>query len=218
MLGNFYTQGEICTNCTRVFLHRDIKDAFVRRLLEKTEKLVVGAPENPQTHIGALISEAHRRKVLDYIDKAKQAGATLLFGGDAPPEKVLANGAFVRPTIFDDCRDEMPHVCEEIFGPVMSLLSFANEDEVIERANNTPYGLAAGVFTQNLARAHRVVARLQAGICWINNYNIYPMQMPAGGFKQSGIGTENGMETIKQYTQLKTVYVEMGDVDSAFED
>jgi len=155
MLGNFYTQGEICTNCTRVFLHSDIKDAFVRRLLEKTKKLVVGAPEDPQTQIGALISEAHRHKVLGYIEKAKRAGASLLCGGKAPTAGALAKGAFVMPTIFTDCRDDMPHVCEEIFGPVMSLLSFTDEDEVVRRANNTPYGLAQQLQRLSDANAGR---------------------------------------------------------------
>lgn len=217
MVGNFYTQGEICTNCTRVFVHRQIKDAFVRRLLARTALLKLGDPRDEQTQIGSLISEEHRRKVLGYIDKAREAGATLLCGGGAPSSPALAKGAFVQPTIFDDCHDDMPHVRDEIFGPVMSLLTFDDEDDAVARANDTAYGLAAGVFTQDLRRAHRVIARLQAGICWINNYNIYPMQLPAGGFKQSGIGTENGMETVKQYTQLKTVYVEMGGVESPYD-
>ncbi|WOV91637.1 MAG: betaine-aldehyde dehydrogenase [Candidatus Zeuxoniibacter abyssi] len=217
MLGNFYTQGEICTNCTRVFVHHTIKNAFVKQLLHRTAKLKLGDPTNPQTQVGSLINRDHQQKVLACIEKAKLAGAKLLIGGGVPDDAQLANGAFVEPTIFDECQDDMPNVKEEIFGPVLSLLSFAEEDEVIQRANNTPYGLAAGVFTKDLVRAHRVVARLQAGICWINNYNVYPMQLPAGGFKQSGIGTENGMETVKQYTQLKTVHVEMGDVDLPYE-
>ena len=150
------------------------------------------------------------------MEKAKASGASLLLGGGAPKEKALAGGAFVLPTVFDNCEDDMPHVREEIFGPVMSLLSFADEDEAVHRANDTDYGLAAGVFTQNLTRAHRTVARLQAGVCWINNYNLYLMQMPAGGFKQSGIGTENGQETLRQYTRLKTVFVELGDMESPY--
>ena len=215
MIGNFYTQGEICTNCTRVFVHRSIKGAFIKELLARTKKLKIGDPMDPATQIGSLISREHQSKVLDYIAQAKAAGATLLTGGGVPA--AVTSGAFVEPTIFDDCTDDMPNVTDEIFGPVMSLLSFDDEEEVIQRANNTVYGLAAGVFTNQLARAHRVVGRLQAGICWINNYNVYPMQLPAGGFKQSGIGTENGMETIRQYTRLKTVTVEMGDIDSPYE-
>ena len=217
MIGNFYTQGEICTNCTRVFVHKKIKDDFIEQVVARTRPLIIGDPMNPQTQIGALINREHQQKVLGYIEKAKQSGAKLLLGGGVPDEASLAVGAFVRPTIFSECSDDMAHVKEEIFGPVMSILTFEDESEVIERANNTPYGLAAGVFTQNINRAHRVVAALDSGICWINNYNIYPMQMPAGGFKQSGLGTENGMETLRQYTRLKTVRVEMGDVDSPYE-
>ena len=216
LVGNFYTQGEICTNCTRVFLHQKIKKEFTRRLLERASRLTIGDPLNPQTQIGSLISMEHRERVLGYVEKAKASGASLLLGGGAPKEKALAGGAFVLPTVFDNCEDDMPHVREEIFGPVMSLLSFADEDEAVHRANDTDYGLAAGVFTQNLTRAHRTVARLQAGVCWINNYNLYLMQMPAGGFKQSGIGTENGQETLRQYTRLKTVFVELGDMESPY--
>ena len=217
MLGNFYTQGEICTNCTRVFVHRSIKEEFIRQVVGRSKKLKTGNPEDPETQIGSLISMEHREKVLDYIKKAEAAGAKLLLGGGAPDDPALAKGAFVLPTIFDECEDGMPHVREEIFGPVMSVLTFDEEDEAVRRANDTVYGLAAGVFTRDLNRAHRVAGRLEAGICWINNYNAYPMNLPAGGFKQSGLGTENGMETVRHYTRLKTVSVEMGGVDSPYE-
>lgn len=217
MLGNFYTQGEICTNCTRVFVHRSIKEEFIRQVVGRSKKLKTGNPEDPETQIGSLISMEHREKVLDYIKKAEAAGAKLLLGGGAPDDPALAKGAFVLPTIFDECEDDMPHVREEIFGPVMSVLTFDEEDEAVRRANDTVYGLAAGVFTRDLNRAHRVAGRLEAGICWINNYNAYPMNLPAGGFKQSGLGTENGMETVRHYTRLKTVNVEMGGVDSPYE-
>ncbi len=216
MLGNFYTQGEVCTNCTRVFVQREIKDAFVKQLVARSSRLITGDPLAPQTQIGALISMEHREKVLRFIAKAKEAGAKLLLGGGAPEDEKLSRGAFVCPTIFDECADDMPHVKEEIFGPVLSVLTFDDEDKAVRRANDTPYGLAAGVFTKDINRAHRVVARLDAGICWINNYNAYPMQLPAGGFKQSGLGSENGMETARHYTRLKTVQVETGDVDSPY--
>ena len=217
MLGNFYTQGEICTNCTRVFLHRNIKDAFVERLLERTKKLIIGDPMDMRTQVGALISQEHRARVLDYINGGVAAGAKLLIGGGAPEDEKLAGGAFVLPTVFDDCTDDMAIVREEIFGPVMALLSFEDDEEVLARANNTDYGLAAGLFTRDINRAHRIAARLQAGMCWINSYGVYNMHMPAGGFKQSGIGTENGLETLRQYTQVKTVYVEMGDMESPYD-
>jgi len=217
LLGNFYTQGEVCTNCTRVFVHGSVMEPFLERVVGRTRKLKVGDPTDPETQVGSLISKEHQEKVLGYIRMAQEAGAKLLCGGGIPADPALANGAFVEPTVFAECDDGMPNVRDEIFGPVMSILRFEDEEEVIARANDTDFGLAAGVFTSDLARGQRVVARLQAGICWINNYNIYPMQLPAGGFKQSGLGTENGMETVRQYTQLKTVYVEMGKIDSPYE-
>ena len=151
------------------------------------------------------------RRVLAAIEGGTR-NARLVCGGHRVTRYGLDRGNFVEPTVFADCSDDIPIVTEEIFGPVMSVLKFAMEDEVVRRANATPYGLAAGVFTRDLVRAHRVVAALQAGVCWINNYNITPVEIPFGGVKQSGIGRENGLVTIGHYTQLKSVYVEMGDV------
>jgi betaine-aldehyde dehydrogenase len=216
MMANFYTQGEICTNGTRVFVASDIHDEFVRRLLERTRRLIIGDPTDPQTQVGALISTEHMNKVLQYIAQGKADGATVLCGGKRPDNPALAAGNYVEPTVFSDCEDHMSITTDEIFGPVMSILRFEDEDEVIRRANNTNYGLAAGVFTQNLSRGHRVIAQLQAGTCWINNYNITPIEMPIGGYKQSGLGRENGPTAIEHYTQLKSVYVELGDVDCPY--
>ncbi|MCC4798456.1 betaine-aldehyde dehydrogenase [Enterovibrio norvegicus] len=216
MLANFYTQGEVCTNGTRVFVHDDIYDAFVEQLKTRTEKLIVGDPSHPDTQIGALISKDHLKKVLGFIEQGKQTHARLLTGGYQITEGDLANGNFVAPTIFAECDDGMPHVESEIFGPVMSVLRFSDEQDVIARANDTHYGLAAGVFTTNFSRAHRVIAKLQAGICWINNWGASPAEMPVGGYKQSGIGRENGVQTLSSYTQTKSVYVELGDVDSPY--
>jgi betaine-aldehyde dehydrogenase len=212
MMANFYTQGEICSNGTRVFVEESLADAFLERLVARTRRLRVGDPMEPSTHVGALISREHQEKVLSYIELGRQEGARLLCGGGRPQEPALARGFFVEPAIFAGCRDEMRIVREEIFGPVMSVLTFRTEEEVVARANDTPFGLAAGVFTRDLQRAHRVVARLQAGTCWINNYNITPVEMPFGGYKQSGIGRENHLAAIEHYTQLKSVYVELGDV------
>ena len=131
-------------------------------------------------------------------------------------EEEIAARFFVAPTVFDECRDDMSIVREEIFGPVMSLLTFNDEEEVIERANATEFGLSAGVFTNDLTRAHRVIARLQAGTCWINHYNITPIELPFGGVKMSGLGRENGRAAIEHYTQLKSVYVALGDVDAPY--
>ena len=216
LLANFYTQGEVCSNGTRVFVQSAIKDEFLKRLLARVAKMTIGDPLDPKTDIGALISADHRDKVLGFVAAGKAEGARLLYGGTVPDDPALKDGNFVIPAVFDGCRDDMTIVREEIFGPVMSVMGFQDEDEVIARANDTPYGLAAGVFTRDLARGHRVVARLEAGTCWINNYNITPVEIPFGGTKQSGIGRENGLAALEHYTQLKTVYVELGDVDSPY--
>ncbi|MGY8872300.1 MAG: betaine-aldehyde dehydrogenase [Pseudomonadales bacterium] len=216
LLANFYTQGEVCTNGTRVFVHDSIYDEFVSKVVERTERMIIGDPTDLNTQVGALISEEHMHKVLGFIDATKAAGARLACGGERVVEGDLAKGYFVKPTVFADCTDDMPNVKDEIFGPVMSILRFSDEEEVIRRANDTEYGLAAGVFSTNFARAHRVIARLQAGICWINTWGASPAEMPVGGYKQSGIGRENGIETLNHYTQIKSVYVELGDVDCPY--
>jgi betaine-aldehyde dehydrogenase len=216
LLANFYTQGEICSNGTRVFVQEGLHDAFLARLVEKTRGLKIGDPLDPATQVGALISKEHAEKVLGYIELGRKEGAEVAVGGGRPTDPALARGNFVQPTVFAACRDDMAVVREEIFGPVMTLLSFKEEDEVIARANSTPFGLAAGVFTRDLTRGHRVVAKLEAGTCWINTYNVTPIAMPFGGVKQSGIGRENGRAAIEHYTQLKSVYVAMNGVDSPY--
>ncbi|HCM06645.1 MAG TPA: betaine-aldehyde dehydrogenase [Oceanospirillales bacterium] len=217
MLANFYTQGEICTNGTRVFVQNEIYPKFIELLKQRTEKnIIAGDPMNPVTNFGALITENHKNLVLGYIEKGNQEGAFLLSGGkELSPEGVEA-GFFVAPTIFTNCTDDMTIVKEEIFGPVMSVLTFDDEAEVIKRANDTEFGLAAGVFTQDIRRAHRVVHQMEAGICWINAYGASPSEMPVGGYKLSGIGRENGSSTINQYTQIKSVYVGMKPLESPF--
>ena len=216
ILGNFYTQGEVCSNCTRVFVHESIHDAFVQQVRSRAEAMTIGDPMSPATDVGSLISEDHLKKVLGYIELGQSEGAHLVTGGRRVTEGPLARGFFVEPTVFADCRDDMRIAKEEIFGPVMCILRFDDEDEVICRANDTPFGLAAGVFTRDLARAHRVVARLDAGTCWINNFNITPIELPFGGNKQSGLGRENSPAALDAWTQLKSVYVELGDVDAPY--
>ncbi|MCF9443843.1 betaine-aldehyde dehydrogenase [Vibrio parahaemolyticus] len=216
MVANFYTQGEVCTNGTRVFVHESIYDDFVTQLKTRTERLIVGDPLDENTQIGALISKDHESKVLAAIEEAKASGATLLTGGYKVTDNGLERGNFVAPTIFVDCDDSMSVVQHEIFGPVMSVLKFSDEAEVIQRANDTEYGLAAGVFTQNLSRAHCVIHQIQAGICWVNAWGDSPAEMPVGGYKQSGIGRENGVETLKHYTQTKSVLVQLSDFESPY--
>jgi betaine-aldehyde dehydrogenase len=220
MLANFYTQGEVCSNGTRVFVQRKIFDSFLKRLKDRTEKIRLGDPLDPDTQMGALISKAHIEKVIRFIDSGKSSGATLLTGGFRPSKdfkgRDITSGNFLAPAIFTDCEDSMEICREEIFGPVLSLLCFDAEEEVVERANNSSYGLSAGVFTNDIKRGHRVIHLLQAGTCWINNYNITPIELPFGGYKQSGQGRENSLAAIQHYTQLKSVYVELGNVESPY--
>lgn len=217
MLGNFFTQGEVCTNGTRVFVHERIHDRFVERVKERlAENLVIGHPRDPETNFGALVSSEHMGKVLHYIRLGKEQGATLAVGGNQVHPKGCEDGFFVEPTMFTDCTDDMTIVQEEIFGPVMSVLKFSDEQEVIERANASVYGLAGAVFTTNIQRAHRVMHALECGICWINAFGASPAEMPVGGYKLSGLGRENGRAAIEHYTQLKSIYVGMQDLESPF--
>ena len=163
-----------------------------------------------------MASVPHMEKVLSMIESGKAEGARLLIGGGRDTEGARAKGAYVLPTVFSDCRDDMTIVREEIFGPVMSILVYDTLDEAIDRANDTHFGLAAGVVTKNVADAHRVIHRLQAGICWINTWGESPAEMPVGGYKQSGVGRENGLSTLAHYTRIKSVQVEMGEFASVF--
>ena len=216
LLGNFYSAGEVCSNGTRVFVQRGVRAEFIERLRARVAAMRVGDPLDPATQVGALISAEHMQKVLGFIARGRQQGARLITGGTRLTSGDLASGFFVAPTVFDACHDDMDIVRQEIFGPVMSVLEFSDEEEVIERANASEFGLAAGVFTNDLTRAHRVIARLQAGTCWINHYNITPVELPFGGVKMSGLGRENGRAAIEHYTQLKSVYVAMGDIEAPF--
>ncbi|MBC7282483.1 betaine-aldehyde dehydrogenase [Hoeflea sp.] len=216
MLGNFYSTGQICSNGTRVFVQRGVYDRFLERLKSRTEAIRIGDPLDPDTHLGPMVSVAQRDKVLGYIETGKREGARLLTGGGVPELQGFEAGAWIQPTVFADVTDDMTIAREEIFGPVMSVLPFDGEDEAVARANDTVFGLAAGVFTADLTRAHRVVAKLEAGTTWINAYNLTPVEAPFGGVKQSGIGRENGHAAIEHYTQLKSVYVATGPVDSPY--
>ncbi len=216
MMANFYSSGQVCTNGTRVFVHRSMQQAFEAKVIERVQRIRIGDPLDSDTNFGPLVSFAQRDHVLRYIEAGLAQGARLVIGGAAPSEAALAQGAYVLPTVFSDCSDNMSIVREEIFGPVMSILVYDDEDEVIRRANDSNYGLAAGVLTQDLSRAHRVIHRLQAGICWINTWGESPAEMPVGGYKQSGVGRENGLMTLQNYTRVKSILVELGGYTSVF--
>ncbi|WP_367158523.1 betaine-aldehyde dehydrogenase [Klebsiella pneumoniae] len=216
MMANFYSSGQVCTNGTRVFVPAKRKAEFEHKILERVARIRAGDLFADDTNFGPLVSFPHRDNVLRYIESGKREGARLLCGGEALKGDGFDNGAWVAPTVFTDCSDEMTIVREEIFGPVMSILSYADEAEVIRRANATEYGLAAGVVTPNLNRAHRIIHQLEAGICWINSWGESPAEMPVGGYKHSGIGRENGVMTLQSYTQVKSIQVEMGKFQSIF--
>ncbi|ASY68051.1 betaine-aldehyde dehydrogenase [Sinorhizobium fredii] len=215
MLGNFYSTGQVCSNGTRVFVQRKVKDAFLARLKERTEAIIIGDPMEETTQLGPMVSKAQRDKVLSYIEAGKAEGARLITGGGIP-NAVNAEGTYIQPTVFADVTDEMTIAREEIFGPVMCVLDFDDEAEVVARANATEFGLSAGVFTADLTRAHRVVDQLEAGTLWINAYNLAPVEIPFGGSKQSGFGRENSVAALNHYTELKTVYVGMGKVEAPY--
>lgn len=216
VMANFYSSGQVCTNGTRVFVPRMLQARFETKVLERVKRIRLGDPMVESTNFGPLTSVAHMESVLGYIEKGRSEGARLLVGGERVTEGNHAKGAYVAPTVFTDCTDDMTIVREEIFGPVMSILVYDNEDEAIRRANATDYGLAAGLVTRDLARAHRVIHKLEAGICWINTWGESPAQMPVGGYKQSGVGRENGLSTLEHYTRIKSVQVELGDYASVF--
>jgi betaine-aldehyde dehydrogenase len=213
---NFFSAGQVCTNGTRVFVHRSLMKRFEALVAERVGRIRIGKPSDPATNFGPLVSAAQLDKVLGYIETGKSEGARLVSGGNRLVDGDFARGQYVAPTVFADCRDDMRIVREEIFGPVMCLLEFDDENEVIARANATHYGLAAGVVTESLTRAHRVIHRLEAGICWINTWGESPAEMPVGGYKQSGVGRENGISTLEHYTQIKSVQVELGPYRPAF--
>lgn len=213
MMANFFSTGQVCTNGTRVFVSESMKSAFEKRLVEKMRFVRTGDLMSPRTNLGPLVSKAHYEKVAGYIkhgievDKAK-----VLCGGLEKPElrANFRNGFWMRPTVFTDCHDDMKIVREEIFGPVMSILTYHTVEEAVRRANETSLGLAAGVFTKDLDLAHKVIDRLQAGITWINSWGESPAEMSVGGWKMSGVGVENGTRGIEAWLRTKSTLVDMG--------
>jgi betaine-aldehyde dehydrogenase len=220
MMANFYSSGQVCTNGTRVYVHRSQAAEFEQKIVERVKRIRMGDPMDENTNFGPLVSEMHMQKVLNYIKTGALEGSRILdcraSSLDSGLDTKFAKGNYVQPTVFTDCRDDMTICREEIFGPVMCILTYDNEAEVIRRANDTDYGLAAGVMTENLNTAHRVIHQLQAGICWINTWGESPAAMPVGGYKQSGVGRENGLMTLQNYTRVKSIQVELGAYNSVF--
>lgn len=206
----FTNCGQVCLCSERIYVERPIFDAFVERLGMAAKDLKPGAPSEASTTIGPLISAEHRRKVLGYFEKAKAEGATVIAGGGVPNVSTdLEGGFWVEPTIWTGLSEDSAPVREEIFGPVCHITPFDTEDDAIRLANNSPYGLAAMVWTTNLSRAHRVSPQLEAGIIWVNTWNLRDLRTPFGGSKQSGVGREGGVYSLEFYTELKNICIKM---------
>ena len=212
ILGNFYSSGQVCSNGTRVFVQRRLREAFLARLTERLAAAVIGDPLDPATNFGPMVSEAQLQIVLGYVARGVEEGARLVCGGT----RIDRPGHWITPAVFADVTDTMTIAREEIFGPVMCVLDFDTEEEALARANATEFGLAAGVFTRDLARAHRLAAGFQAGTCYINSYNDAPVEVPFGGVKMSGVGRENAKVAINHYSQVKSVFVRMGALEAPF--
>jgi aldehyde dehydrogenase (NAD+) len=207
MTGIFFNQGEVCCAGSRLFLERSIHDEFVDKLSSRASSLSVGNPEDAGTQMGAQVSKEQFDKILGYIDTGKQEGAKLVTGGERCGEK----GYFIRPTIFDAVDNNMKIAREEIFGPVVSAITFDDVDDMVRQSNLSIYGLAAAVWTRDIKKAHRLARDLKAGTIWINTYNSFDAASPFGGFKQSGFGRELGIHALELYTQVKSVWINLGD-------
>lgn len=205
---SFANQGQICLCGSRIFIQRSIYDKFRDALVERVQKLKVGNPLDESTNTGAVVSESHMNKVLSYVELAKEEGGKVLCGGyRVHPEGEFANGYYIAPTVIEN----LSHTCrtnqEEIFGPVVTLTPFDTEEEVIEMANSTTYGLAASVWTENINRANRVSEQLKSGIIWVNCWLLRDLRTPFGGMKQSGVGREGGLEALRFFTEPKNVCI-----------
>jgi aldehyde dehydrogenase (NAD+) len=207
--GIFYGKGEVCNAGSRLFVEGKVKDEFTEKLVARASKMRPADPLDPKTRMGAIVSQEQMNTVLGYIEAGKKDGARLVAGGN----RVSVDGSkgfFIEPTIFGDVKNNMKIAREEIFGPVLSVLTFDDIDEVIEQANNNPYGLASALWTRDVKKAHTVSRRLKAGTVWINTYGLMDASLPFGGYKSSGFGRELGTHAIEHYTEMKTVWLNMG--------
>ncbi len=208
-IGIFYGKGEVCAAGSRLFVEKSIAGEFIDRVVERTEKLIPGDPMDPKTRLGAIVSKGQMESVLGYVDAGKREGARLRTGGERA-EVGDGKGYFLRPAVFDQVENGMKIAQEEIFGPVLAAITFEDEEDAVAQANDSPYGLAAAVWSRDIGRAHRVARRLQAGTVWVNTYNRYDVAAPFGGYKQSGYGRELGVHALEHYTQVKNVWVDLG--------
>ena len=210
--GIMSNQGQICTATSRIFVHRDVLHSFLAGFKKAVEAVKIGDQWDEATFQGPQVTRAQRERIISYIETAKKEGATVLTGGSAyvPAKPEHKNGYFVQPTVITDATDSMQIVGEEVFGPVVVISPFDTEEEAIQRANDSTYGLGAAVFTTDLERAHRVAAEIESGMVWINSSQDCDPRVPFGGVKQSGIGRELGEAGLEAYSQIKAVHVNMG--------
>ncbi len=210
MMGIFFNQGQVCCAGSRLFLHESVKDEFLDRFKSKAEQIKVGDPTDMATQMGPQVSEEQLARIKGYCDIATGEGATVLSGGGSPQlEEKFSKGFFFQPTIFSEVKNEMRVAQEEIFGPVTSVITFDDEDDLIRQANATIYGLSAGIWTKDITRAHRFARAIKAGTVWINTFNMMNAASPFGGYKQSGYGREMGKHALELYTQTKSVWVDL---------
>ncbi len=210
IFGMFYHSGQCCEAASRLYVHENIYDDFASALVEKTGKMIIGNPMDPATDLGPLISRKQRDRVLGYIEEGKKDGFKILIGGGIPVSPKLAMGNFVEPTIFADVDNKSALAREEIFGPVLVMNRFKSDEEAVELANDTSYGLAAGVWSRNIGRAKEMAAKLKAGTVWINEWHLLNERAPFGGYKQSGIGRELGRIGLEEYLEVKHIHIDDG--------
>ncbi|MCZ4343558.1 aldehyde dehydrogenase family protein [Sphingomonadaceae bacterium G21617-S1] len=209
VITTIFNKGEVCAAGTRVFVHEKVQDRFLEAFARKLAAVRQGDPLDPETQLGAMASRVQFEKVRSYLDLAVEEGATVRSGGKLAQIEGFPNGYFVEPTIFSDVRNDMRIAQEEIFGPVTSVIGWRDEDDMIRQVNDVEYGLAGGIWTHDLTRAHRLARRMETGVIWINRYYNFKPGMPLGGFKQSGFGREGCLETIQHYTLTKSVVINM---------
>jgi acyl-CoA reductase-like NAD-dependent aldehyde dehydrogenase len=210
MMGIFFNQGQVCCAGSRVFIEASVKEEFLARFKEKADKITVGDPMDKATLMGPQVSMEQLNKIKSYVGIAREEGATVFAGGGQPKlEGAFQKGYFFQPTIFSDVNNSMRVAQEEIFGPVSSVITFDNDDDLLRQANETIYGLSAGIWTSNITRAHRFAKAVKAGVVWINTFNMMNAASPFGGYKQSGYGREMGKHALELYTQVKSVWVDL---------
>src|ERR1051326_4248123 len=210
MMGIFFNQGQVCCAGSRIFVEENAKDEFLGRFKEKADRIKVGDPMDKATQMGPQVSEEQLNRIKGYVDIARSEGAAVVAGGASPSlSGAFERGYFFTPTIFDEVKNNMRVAQEEIFGPVVSVITFKDEDDLIKQANDTIYGLSAGIWTRDITRAHRFAREIKAGVVWINTFNMFNAASPFGGYKQSGYGREMGRHALELYTQVKSVWVDL---------